>query len=1121
MNTEGTTMNTHTKPIGWMTLSCAIAMLVGTPAIADDTELLLVVPDPNNIPKPNVMFILDTSGSMTTIENTGIPYDSNNSYPGNCDENNFYWSDVGVEPTCDGTNTRYIDKSSFHCDAATNQINGIGNFASIMVQYRSDAGGAATWTTLEDGNSSDAVECFADSGVHGDGMAGFVYADSGSGLSYAWTTDPLAEVAWDSAPRNTSYTVYDGKFLNWRASPASIDLSRTEIMKSVTKKVLNSVNDMNVGIMRFNDSDGGPVIKAMTDLNSDRLAILNIIDSLPADGATPLSETMYENALYWLGEPAYYGEKINETPTDPAALSSVTPEIYSRPNADACAKNYNVLLTDGKPVNDEEAETLTPTLPNFSTVLNGRTTCTFNAMGDCLDDTTEYLSLVDTNPGSAGIQNVTTHTIGFTIDLPILRDAAVNSGGQYFLADDVDSLTAALLDIVANINNRALSFSAPAVSVNTFNRTQNLNELYLTVFGAEAKSHWPGNLKKFKVVDRVISDANGVSAVNPATGFFNVGSLSYWTDPANGPDGNDVRLGGAANRLPDPAVRNVYTNNVSNDITHAGNLVTPSNVSAFSDADFGLTGSAGEPTRDEIIRWMRGEDIQDEDDDVTTTIRYAMGDPLHSQPAAIVYGGTPASPDAVVYSATNDGFLHAIDTVTGAELWSFVPKDLLQIQNRLFFNLDANFKSYGLDGNVLPIVKDDNKNGIVDGADFVVLVFGMRRGGSDYYALDVTDKNTPRLLWKTSLTDAGQSWSTPVPTKIEISGANQNADNAVLVIGGGYDPVHDTQAHPSNPDGQGAGIHILDLMSGATLWRGGPDGAANKQFTGMTRAMPNEIRVIDVNGDQRADRMYASDLGGQVWRFDILNGQPAGSLVNGGVIAQLGGEGLGSPAVAETRRFYNAPDVSLFNDVVHDKRYIAVSIGSGYRAHPLNTATADRFFSIRDPDIFNVLSQVEYDTYQIVTANDLIEVSGQKQVVISQNDRGWKFTLPANQMILADSVTFDDSVFFVAFSPNSAPTSCSAGTGTNYLYRVSILNGDPVVNNLDTLDPTDADDARRQTLAQGGIAPTPTILFPSPDAGCTGAACSPPPIGCVGVECFDPGFINNPVRTLWTQDGIE
>ena len=36
-----------------------------------------------------------------------------------------------------------------------------------------------------------------------------------------------------------------------------------------------------------------------------------------------------------------------------------------------------------------------------------------------------------------------------------------------------------------------------------------------------------------------------------------------------------------------------------------------------------------------------------------------------------------------------------------------------------------------------------------------------------------------------------------------------------------------------------------------------------------------------------------------------------------------------------------------------------------------------------------------------------------------------------------------------------------------------------------------------------------------------GIDCSPPPLHCVGVECVDAGFQNKPVRTLWTQDGIE
>jgi type IV pilus assembly protein PilY1 len=311
-------------------------------------------------------------------------------------------------------------------------------------------------------------------------------------------------------------------------------------------------------------------------------------------------------------------------------------------------------------------------------------------------------------------------------------------------------------------------------------------------------------------------------------------------------------------------------------------------------------------------------------------------------------------------------------------------------------------------------------------------------------------------------------------------------------------------------------------MSGNVLWRAGPDSGADKQLTGMTRAMPNKMRVVDISGDGLADRMYGSDLGGQIWRFDIVNGETPANLVNGGVIAQLGAEGISSPTDAETRRFYTSPDISLFNDALQDRRFIAISIGSGYRAHPFDLGATDRFYSLRDADVFTPLTQAQYDGFTVITESDLIDVSGKKEVVITKNDSGWMFTLPSSQKVLSDSVTFDDSVFFVGFTPdNNAAAICNAGQGANFLYQVSVVNGDPVVNNLDTLDPADADDARRKTLAQGGIAPAPTILFPSPDdPNCTGTACSTPPIGCVGVECFDPGFANNPVRTLWTQDGI-
>jgi type IV pilus assembly protein PilY1 len=1110
-----------------------LALTVGAPALADDTELLLVTPATAQNHKPNILFILDTSGSMDTEELTAVPYDSAQDYgSGACDTSKFYWTDVDVIPDCNTTN-RIINGGVFHCQFARNQMQGIGSYSGTMVQYR-DGGkdgtgsGSSQWQYLAAGYNSSSVECQEDSGIHGDGRSTHLWAAAGSDLPDEYTNNIKNELSWGSAPRNLDYTVYSGNYLNWRNSPATALIQRIDIVKAVVSAVMKSITNVNVGIQRFNDTEGGPIIQGLVDIDTNRTSVLNAINSLNADGFTPLSEVMYEAALYWRGMDAHYGELINEWPTDPGALKSAagTPESYQQPETNVCSKNYNVMLSDGQPNQDATAEILTPTLPNISAAL-GYTPCdNAGTDGSCLDDITEYLSKEDIDTVLAGDQYVITHTIGFAQDIPVLRSAAERSGGTYFQADDVESLALALLNIVGDINARNLSFSAPAVSVNAFNRTQNLNDLYLTVFSPKTRAHWPGNLKKYRISNGQIVDSQGLGAVNPVTGFFDDNAISYWT-AAPPPDGNEVTLGGAANLLPAPASRKLYTDNgFSTDLTAGSNALTPSNANAFVGTDFGLTGSVGEPTIDQVIRWMRGEDVTDEDFDPATTVRHAMGDPLHAQPAAVVYGGSPGSPDVVVYTATNDGYLHAVDGVTGVELWSFVPKDLLPGMTRLYFDPRSKYKVYGIDGDVVPVINDRDNNGIIDGTDFVYLVFGLRRGGDDFYALDVTNKNSPQLLWKRKVTLGGQSWSRPTVARVHINGVTQNSDRAVVIVGGGYDSVHDTKAHPATADAAGAGIHMLDLVSGNELWRAGRDSGADLELSitsrAMTRAIPTQVRVVDMSGDGFADRMYASDMGGQLLRFDITNNSTASNLVAGGVIAKLGAEGLGAPTDPDLRRFYNSPDASIFTDNAQNRRLISLSIGSGYRAHPLDNTASDRFYSVRDPDVFNKLDQNAYDSYTIITEADLVEVSGSVRTVISPAKKGWMFTMPANQKVLAGSVTFDDSIFFVGFSPEANLADiCQPSTGKNFLYRVSVENGDPVVNNLDTLDPLDADDERMKQLAQGGIAPTPAFLFPSPDPGCTGSACSPPPIYCVGVECDDPGFNNNPVRTLWTQDGIE
>lgn len=1127
--TNGIRKETVMQRISGFCTALLVTVLVASPAVADDTELLLTQP-PGVTGKPNILFILDTSGSMNTNEQTIAFYDNALSYSGGgCDSNSYYWSDTGTVPSCDVSNNRKIDKSALVCAASALSLGGVGNFKGLLAQYHDGGtGGGSKWQRLKGGLSSAIVECAKDSGIHGSGTIGEEFAQGGID-NPTFTSDSSLEVDWTSSTTASDYILYDGNYLSWRAVPTEESITRFDIVRTILGKVLTVYDDVNIGLMRFNGVDGGPVIHAIKDLKDNRAAFDTTLANLDAGGNTPLSETFYEAALYWRGMAAHYGETVTEHTTDPAALvPSSSPKVYSAPTfGGSCPRNYNILLTDGRPTQDADPVGLVSNLPNFPTVPGSCTPSivTNNDNGICLDDIGEYLFTEDISP-QAGVQTVSTYGVGFLAsqdDFRLTQETTDKSGGKFFLATDPESLATSLLTIFDEITEQSLTFAAPSVAVNAFNRTQNLNDMYMSVFTSKSQAHWPGNLKKYRLVNGAITDANGQPAVDPLTGFFADTATSFWT--SGSADGAEVQLGGAANELPDSAARNLYTYNGSDTTLSGGsNAVSTGNALAYSLADFGLTGAADEPDIDTIIRWARGEDVKDEDQDVTTTERRAMGDPLHSQPAAVDYG-TGGSSDVVVYAATNDGYLHALDADTGAELWSFIPKQFLSGLHRLYQDPISRSRQYAIDGDIIPVVNDVNKNGEIETADgdFVYVVFGMRRGGDNYIALDVTDKNAPEFLWDVSYPEFGQSWSKPVVTRINTTTNSINANQAVVVVGAGYDAVHDSPSQPISDDGEGAGIMMLDIETGAVIWRAGPDAPADLTLTTMTRAFPTEIKVIDLTGDGYANRMYAADVGGQIWRFDVFSdaapgvgagGSPA--LVTGGIIAQFGLDGTSE------RRIYNAPDVSIFNDIHQQRRYIAVSIGSGYRAHPLNNNATDRFYSLRDPDVFTSLTQDAYTNYDIATDASLTEINQTLGTVLTSADRGWKFTMPANQKVLADSATFDGRVFFVGFSPEVTNlAACETTVGKNFLYQVSVVNGDPIAY-LSTLDPLLSDDARVTALTQGGIAPSPRFLFPSPDdPNCTGAACAPPPIGCVGVECFNPGFANIPVRTLWTQDGIE
>src|SRR5205085_74639 len=104
-----------------------------------------------------------------------------------------------------------------------------------------------------------------------------------------------------------------------------------------------------------------------------------------------------------------------------------------------------------------------------------------------------------------------------------LNNAATAGGGQAFTATSLTELTAVFNQIFSTVLQTNTTFSAPAVTVDNFNRTQTLDDLYFSVFSPRKTYHWPGNVKKYKSNDTGpgnLADMNGAQAGDQGTGLF-------------------------------------------------------------------------------------------------------------------------------------------------------------------------------------------------------------------------------------------------------------------------------------------------------------------------------------------------------------------------------------------------------------------------------------------------------------------------------------------------------------------------------------------------------------------------------------------------------------------------
>lgn len=119
--------------IGWV-----IGLCISVPVMAEDIEIYTQLSDSAATIKPNVLFILDNSGSMGRFvprhdwqPRLKMPFDVTNSYPGGCyDATKIYYSTDGLQPACGST--KHFNFSDLHCDHANNKYNSSGSIIDTL-----------------------------------------------------------------------------------------------------------------------------------------------------------------------------------------------------------------------------------------------------------------------------------------------------------------------------------------------------------------------------------------------------------------------------------------------------------------------------------------------------------------------------------------------------------------------------------------------------------------------------------------------------------------------------------------------------------------------------------------------------------------------------------------------------------------------------------------------------------------------------------------------------------------------------------------------------------------------------------------------------------------------------
>ena len=1032
------------------------------PAAADDNEIFGIVAQ---TVEPNVFILFDTSFSMRAI----VP-DST-------------FGDTYAPDTL-------YRESDYYNDFA-------GTVREDRIYIFRDKDGDNAWDSDETGNAVDIEDSDNRSGGSPLTLDDFDRTDDTSVLYYTGAGSgetTLGEFkSHQSELEQGGWVTIDGRqfalgnWINWHKN-------RNEAAIHAIQNIIEIHGDsLRFGIMRFDsqnneggyihsykdtelgcslkdayilDADGrqktGPEYDtAITDYKS---FLKEAVKTLPANGKTPLKETLAEAGLYFAEKASWFNRGVD----------------YGRDNLEhnpmqyRCRQNYIILMTDGKPRSDENDKLRNGQYINGD-IINGDE----NRLAR-LDDIAQYLYEQDCNSWLTGQQNIVTYTIGFAGGDEDMLQSTADKGqgaaedeGLYFPASNQKSLEAAFQAFTANIREQGTTFTPSVVPISDVNKAYAGDSVYMSLFKPiNGSSRWIGNLKKYKLDENndFASWDTGAPILDDG-GKIRETARSGWSTSDDGSLVHEGGVGTILSRTGD-AARNIYTNlDPSRSLTAAANRFSTDNDS-LSGSDFGVDTDRTA----EVINHIR---MVDQD--------WKLGDLNHSKPAIASYGD--GSTPRHILVGSNDGMLHCFNDETGAEAWAFVPKEQFSRITDVY-NGDH---SYFLDGS--PTVAD-----IKNGKKMVI--FGERRGGRHYYALDISDISHPDYLY--TVTTSGQSWQKP---QFIRSAVDASTTGKGFLLTGGYDDAYDDADSLSRPCGN-AVFAIAATRPGNELFRLDDD-----QIPAMTHSIVN-ARAIDVVDDGRdvVSQIYAGDLEGQLFGFRDNNDASNRKSLDGSwqalhvFSAESSGKKMFEPVdtVLEYMDYYD-PSAGTWKTVVGDY----VFFGTGDRANPLRKDTTNYFYCVKndwqtehitpgktvgdfstlDPDPLNsdnasafVMIDVTDNRIQDGTPE---QKAAAREALNARYNRGWYIELEGEgEKCLSTPTVYAGVVYFTTFTPSGSATAANpcddpAGGGSSRLYAIDYKTGGAVYNDFDgdPSDPLSKDDRAIKLHGDPPIAPDPEVII--------------------------------------------